>query len=115
MREAPFKDHVVVITGASSGIGEALAYELADQGARVALAARRVDKLNAVAAACEQRGGKALVVPTDVSDEGQCKHLIERTVEAYDRIDMLINNAGSTVRAALGDLHDLTPIGVAND
>jgi short-subunit dehydrogenase len=109
VREAPFKDHVVVITGASSGIGEALAGELADQGARLALAARRVDKLNALAAACEQRGAKALVLPTDVSDEGQCKHLIERTVAAYGRIDMLVNNAGFTVRAALGELPDLTP------
>jgi len=98
-----------VITGASSGIGEALAYELADEGARLALAARRADNLNAVAAACEQRGTKALVVPTDVSDEGECKQLIDRTVEAYDRIDMLINNAGFTVKAALGELPDLTP------
>ena len=109
MAERPFREHVVVITGASSGIGEALAYELAEQGARLALAARRVEKLNAVAAACEQRGGKALVVPTDVSDEARCKQLIERTVEAYDRIDMLINNAGFTVRAALAELSHLTP------
>jgi short-subunit dehydrogenase len=109
VREAPFKDHVVVITGASSGIGEALAYQLADQGARLALAARRIDKLNAVAAACERRGGKALVVPTDVSDEGECKQLIKRTVGACNRIDMLVNNAGFTVRAALGELSDLTP------
>jgi short-subunit dehydrogenase len=107
--QAPFKDHVVVITGASSGIGAAVARRLAEQGACVVLAARRVDKLNAVAAECEQRGGKALVVPADVSDEGHCKQLIERAVEAYDRIDMVINNAGFTVKAALEDLPDLTP------
>jgi short-subunit dehydrogenase len=109
MAETPFKGHVVVITGASSGIGAALARELAEQRACVVLAARRVEKLEAVAAECEQRGSKALVVPTDVSDEPQCKQLIQRTVEAYDRIDMLVNNAGFTVKAALGDLPDLTP------
>jgi short-subunit dehydrogenase len=109
MAETPFRDHVVVITGASSGIGAALARELAEQGACVVLAARRVEKLKAVGAECEQRGAKALVVSTDVSDEGQCKQLIERTVEAYDRIDMLVNNAGFTVKAALEELSDLTP------
>jgi len=109
MPETPFRDHVVVITGASSGIGAALARELAKQGACTVLGARNVEKLEAVAAECEQRGAKALVVPTDVGDEAQCKQLIERTVEAYDRIDMLINNAGFTVKAALGELPDLTP------
>lgn len=109
MAETPFKDDVVVITGASSGIGAALARRLAEQGACVVLAARRVERLEAVAAECEQFGGKALVVPTDVSQEAQCKQLIERTVEAYGRIDMLVNNAGFTVKAALGELPDLTP------
>jgi short-subunit dehydrogenase len=101
-------EHVVIVTGASSGIGAALAYQLADQGARVVLAARRVERLNAVAQECERRGGKALVVPTDVSDEAQCQQLIGRTVGAYNRIDMLVNNAGFTVKAALEDLPDLT-------
>lgn len=107
MAKTSFKDHVAVITGASSGIGAALARQLGGQGACVVLAARRVEKLEAVAAECEQRGGKTLVAPTDVSDEAQCKRLIERTVEAYDRIDMLVNNAGFTVKAALGELPDL--------
>ncbi len=109
MAKVPFEDHVAVITGASSGIGEALALRLADQQARLALAARRVEKLQAVAAECEQRGGRALVIPTDISDEAQCRRLIDRTVEAYERIDMLVNNAGFTVRAALGELPDLKP------
>jgi short-subunit dehydrogenase len=109
MAETPFKDHVVVITGASSGIGAALARKLAEQGACLVLAARHVEKLQAIATECEQRGAEALVVPTDVSDEGQCKQLVERTVEAYDRIDMLVNNAGFTVKAAFAELPDLTP------
>jgi short-subunit dehydrogenase len=104
---APFREQVVVITGASSGIGEALAYQLADQGARLALAARSADKLTAVAAECERRSAKALAVPTDVADEEQCRRLIERAVEQFGRIDMLVNNAGISVRGALEDLPDL--------
>ena len=107
MAEAPFKEQVVIITGASSGIGEALAYQLADQGARLALAARSADKLNAVAGECDRRGGKALAVPTDVADEEHCKRLIERTVEEYGRVDMLINNAGLAIRGAFESLPDL--------
>ncbi|UCH36617.1 MAG: SDR family oxidoreductase [Armatimonadota bacterium] len=107
MAETPFNDEVCVITGASSGIGEELAYQLADQGARLSLAARSADKLNAVAAECARRGGKAIAVPTDVADEAQCRHLIEQTVEAHGRIDMLVNNAGFSVRAPFETLPDL--------
>lgn len=107
MTASLFGERVVIITGASSGIGAALAYQLADQGAWVVLAARRADKLNAVAQACQRRGGQALVVPTDVSDEVQCQRLVEDTVGAYRRIDMLINNAGFTVNGPFEDLPDL--------
>ncbi len=108
MTDPPFGEHVVIITGASSGIGAALAYQLADQGARVVLAARRADRLNAVAQECRRHGSRALVVPTDVSDEAQCRRLVEDTVRAYQRIDMLINNAGFTVYGSFADLLDLT-------
>ncbi len=94
MSSAPFSEQVVIVTGASSGIGRELACQLAGQGARLVLAARSVEKLEAVAAECRQRGGQALVVQTDVTDEGQCRRLIEQTVETYGRIDALINNAG---------------------
>jgi short-subunit dehydrogenase len=94
MSSAPFKEQVVIVTGASSGIGRELAYQLAGQGAWLALAARSLEKLEAVAEGCRKRGARALVVQTDVTDEEQCKRLIERTVETYGRIDMLINNAG---------------------
>ncbi len=109
MADAPFRDRVVVITGASSGIGAALAHRLAAQEASVVVAARRVDRLGVVAAKCEELGGRALVVPTDVSDEAQCRRLIERTVEAYEGIDMLVNNAGFTVAGTLRELPSLKP------
>lgn len=105
-----FKDNVVVLTGASTGIGEALAYQLAGQGARLALAARNPEKLEAVAAECRQRGGQALVVIADVTDEDQCKALIERTVAEYGRIDTLINNAGLSMWMKFEDVEDLASL-----
>jgi len=90
----PFQDKVVVVTGASSGIGRALALRLAEQGAWLALAARDAQRLDALADECRQRGGKAIAVPTDVTAEVQCKAMIERTVTELGRLDMLINNAG---------------------
>ena len=103
-----FQDHAVIVTGASSGIGRSLALRLADQGAQVVLAARSVERLEALAQACRQRGGRALVVPTDVANEGQCRALIERTLGEYGRLDMLINNAGIGLVAKLEDLPDLS-------
>src|SRR5512137_1275256 len=99
MKKLAFHDHVVIITGASSGIGQALALQLAGQGAKVVLAARRADRLEQVAVECRQAGGEALVVPTDVTDEAQCRALVEKTIERFGRLDMLVNNAGLTVIA----------------
>lgn len=107
MKADAFRNQVVIITGASSGIGEALALRLAGQGAKVILAARRADRLEQVAANCRQRGGEVLVVPTDVSDESQCKALVEKTIEKFHRIDLLINNAGLAVTALLEDFPNL--------
>ncbi|HEX2280906.1 MAG TPA: SDR family oxidoreductase [Thermomicrobiales bacterium] len=87
------KGNVVVITGASSGIGEATAFKFAEQGANVVLAARREWALREVAAECERRGGQALVVPTDVSDEAAVHELARRALEAFGRIDVWVNNA----------------------
>jgi NADP-dependent 3-hydroxy acid dehydrogenase YdfG len=87
-------DRVALVTGASSGIGEATAEALADAGASVALAARREDELRAVADRIESEGGDALVVPTDVTDEEQVRAMIEATVDEFDRLDVLVNNAG---------------------
>jgi NADP-dependent 3-hydroxy acid dehydrogenase YdfG len=85
---------VVLVTGASSGIGEATALALAEQGAAVALAARRVDRLAALAAKIRGGGGTALVLEADVIDEGQARAAVERTVDEFGRLDTLINNAG---------------------
>jgi len=105
--EADFKDRVVIVTGASSGIGRALALRLADQGAFMALAARDAERLGILAEECNRRGGKAVPVPTDVSVEGQCQALVNCTVKEFGQLDMLINNAGISVGSKLEDLPDL--------
>lgn len=110
MNNQHFQENVVVITGASSGIGRELAFALADQGAWLALAARDAEKLEEVAAECRRRDGKALVVPTDVAEQSQCENLIERTVGMYGRIDTLINNAGISMWARFDRLEDLAVI-----
>jgi short-subunit dehydrogenase len=107
MREDTFGKKSVIVTGASSGIGRALALRLADEGAWLALAARDAQRLDSLAAECQQRGGKAIAIPTDVADESRCKTLIQHTREAYGRIDMMVNNAGMAVVSKLEDLADL--------
>ncbi|NDJ55139.1 MAG: SDR family NAD(P)-dependent oxidoreductase [Chloroflexi bacterium] len=90
-----FADKVVLITGASKGIGEALAYALAARGACLVLAARSEDKLQAVAAECRSRGAPdVLVVPTDISEEPALQNLTHRALEHFAHVDILINNAG---------------------
>jgi len=95
------KDKVVVITGASSGIGKALAFECAGKGAKVVLAARNQDKLFEVASLLPE--SELLLVQTDVTIESECKNLIEKTIERYGRIDVLINNAGVSMRALFSE------------
>ncbi len=85
---------VALVTGASSGIGEATSLALAGQGAAVALAARRKDRLEEVAASIRARGGTALVIETDVTDQQQAAGAVERTVSELGRLDTLVNNAG---------------------
>jgi len=103
----PFHDNVVLITGASSGIGKQLALQLADQGAWLSLAARSEDRLLQVAASCRERGARTLVAPTDVAHEDQCQALVERTVAEFGRLDTLINNAGFGLHARFDELPDL--------
>lgn len=91
-------DRVAVITGASQGIGAATARELAARGCRVALAARSKDLLDQVASEIQARGGRALAIPTDVSDPAQIKSLARAVLEAWGRIDIWVNNAGLNVQ-----------------
>ncbi|MBK9389455.1 MAG: SDR family oxidoreductase [Bacteroidetes bacterium] len=107
MEKNIFTENVVIITGASSGIGQQIAYKLAEQGAWLTLAARDADNLQEVANTCSHLGAKVIVVPTDVSDKNQCRNLIERTIEKYGRIDTLINNAGFAVAARFIKMNDL--------
>jgi NADP-dependent 3-hydroxy acid dehydrogenase YdfG len=85
---------VALVTGASSGIGAATAAALAAQGAAVALAARRGDRLETLATAIRNQGGTALVLECDITDEGQATGAVRRTVTELGRLDTLINNAG---------------------
>ena len=85
---------VALVTGASSGIGEATALALAEQGAAVAIAARRKDRLDALAARITDAGGTALAIEADVTSQEQAQALVERTVAELGRLDTLINNAG---------------------
>jgi NADP-dependent 3-hydroxy acid dehydrogenase YdfG len=88
------RNQVVLITGASSGIGAASARAFGQAGARVALAARRADKLEAIAAEIRAQGGEALAVPADVSQLSDIKNLVQQTVQQFGQIDVLFNNAG---------------------
>ncbi len=85
---------VAIVTGASSGIGEASARRLAAEGVRTVLAARRGEKLEGIVREIVAAGGVALAVPTDVSDEKSVKNLIAMTLGEYMRLDILVNNAG---------------------
>jgi NAD(P)-dependent dehydrogenase (short-subunit alcohol dehydrogenase family) len=86
---------VAIVTGASRGIGAASALAFADAGARVVLAARTAERLSAVAEQINARGGKALAVPTDVTDPASMEHLVEMTVATFGRLDAAFNNAGA--------------------
>lgn len=114
MAEGPFKDNVVILTGASSGIGRALAIQLAERGAWLALAARNVEALDEVAAECRKVGAahgvRVATQCADVSDEAQCQRLVERTALQYGRIDTLVNNAGIGMWARFDELKSLKPL-----
>ena len=87
---------VVVITGASSGLGEAAARLLSAEGATVVLGARRADRIDSVAKELTGRGGKSMARRTDVTDHLQVKALVDGAVQAYGRIDVMLNNAVRT-------------------
>jgi NADP-dependent 3-hydroxy acid dehydrogenase YdfG len=92
---------VVVITGASSGLGEATARALSAEGAQVVLGARRKDRIQSLAHELTSRGGKAIAVSMDVTDRAQVQALVDAAVQTYGRVDVMINNAGVMPQAPL--------------
>ena len=103
-----FTDKVIVITGASDGIGAELARQLSADKPRLVLAARRRDALEAVARQCDAAGAETLCVVTDVSVEADCRMLIDATVKKFGCIDALVNNAGVSMHANFEQITDTT-------
>lgn len=97
----------VIITGASEGIGAALAIELARRHNKLVLAARRREALDVVAQSCRDLGATVWVIPTDVSEQAQCEALIDGAVAAMGGVDVLVNNAGVSMHAWFEDITDL--------
>lgn len=103
-----FADKTIIITGASSGIGKALAIKLAQQGAQLVLAARNQLALEITAQECIYAGGKAIAIPTDIVDPEACKKLIAESVSAFGEISCLINNAGISMWAKFEQIEDIS-------
>lgn len=103
MSDRQFKDKVVIITGASSGIGKALALVMASRGAQLVLAARNIEKLHSLADEISMSGTKVLALQADVSREEDCRELVSRTAGEFGRIDVLVNNAGISMRALFAE------------
>ena len=101
-----FADKVIVITGASDGIGAELARQLSADKPKLVLAARRRDALEAVARHCKTAGAETLCVVTDVSVEADCRALIATSIEKFSRIDALVNNAGVSMHANFDEITD---------
>ena len=105
--DTTLRDGVVVLTGASAGIGRALALELARAGANLVLAARDLPALEAVAAECAALGARAVAHRTDVTDDGQCRALVERAIAEHGRIDTVVHDAGLSMFARFDEIADL--------
>lgn len=99
---------VMIITGASAGIGKALAYALAPHAPRLVLVARDRRRLEEVAETCERFGATTLVLPTDVADSQACAQMIQMTMEKFSRIDVLVNNAGMSMWSTVEEVKDVS-------
>ena len=111
------KNTVAIVTGASAGIGLVTARKLAAKGAKVALAARNKEKLEALAKELTAAGGEALVIVTDMRDRAQIRHMVEETVRHFGRVDILVNNAGQGMaglveRASMDDYQKIFELNV---
>jgi NAD(P)-dependent dehydrogenase (short-subunit alcohol dehydrogenase family) len=110
---------VAIVTGSGTGIGRATAEVLAAHGADVVLAARRVELLERAAAGIRDRGRRALVVPTDVTDPDACTRLVAATMAEYGRVDILVNNAGGSINKApedwtIAEWHQIVDLNLAS-
>jgi NADP-dependent 3-hydroxy acid dehydrogenase YdfG len=108
---------VALVTGASSGIGQATAAELASLGARVVVVARRMDRLDELVARIEDAGGKASAIAADITDETTAQRVVAQTVELHGRLDILVNNAGvmllgPTAESSLADWKRMVDVNV---
>lgn len=102
--KSKFHEKVVIVTGASSGIGRATAIEFAQKGAKVVLASRNKEALVELMEYINKTGGLAMAFPTDVTQQAECQQLIENTIHTFGKIDILINNAGISMRANFNEL-----------
>lgn len=100
-----FRDKVVIVTGASSGIGEAVSREFARNGSKVVMAARSVERLSTIAEEIKADNGEVSIIKTDVSIEDDCKRMVEFAVSRYGTVHFLINNAGISMRALFDDVN----------
>ena len=103
MQEKPLEGKAAIVTGAGRGIGRSLSLSLARNGAAVSLAARTEAELQAVQAEIESLGGRAAIISTDVSQEGEVVSLVRKTIERFGRLDILVNNAGVGIFGPLID------------
>ncbi len=101
-----FSGNVIVVTGASEGIGRALCEALAPERPRLVLAARNAERLESLAGACRAAGAETLVVPCDLESEAECRALIDRAVEHFGRLDTLVANAGRTMWARADEIRE---------
>ena len=102
----PYQDKVALVTGASSGIGAAVARELADRGASVVLVARRADVLEELARAIEAAGGSAIAMPCDVTDDEAVPKMVRGVDDRFGRVDLLVNGAGTMLWSPLAVLRE---------